>query len=77
MSGDSRPKERVVYPFERLSDLTNGQANKIIKQCYSNLERCDTDKDFNSLAEKMEINDELFYDLIELMKIKGWLSLEQ
>jgi hypothetical protein len=68
--------ERLVYPYERLSDLTNGQANKILKECYSKLESCLSDEDFILIPEKMQINDELFQDLIELMKLKGWLSMD-
>ena len=69
--------ERRLYPMERLSDLTNGQANKILKECYSHLERCKSDEDFLKISEIMQINDELFHDLIELMKLKGWLDMQQ
>lgn len=68
--------ERVVYPFERLSELTNGQATKILKDCYSHLEKCNSDDDLTKIPEMMQINDELFHDLIELMKLKGWLAME-
>ena len=68
--------ERVIYPYERLSELTNGQANKILKECYSKLESCISDEDFVKIPELMQINDELFQDLIELMKLKGWLIME-
>jgi len=56
--------------------LTNGQANKILKECYSKLESCVSDEDFVKIPELMQINDELFQDLIELMKLKGWLTME-
>jgi|TARA_B100001778_G_scaffold333702_1_gene342902 hypothetical protein len=69
--------EPMIYPFERLSDLTNGQANKILKECYAHLEKCETDADFDSIPSKMQINEDLFHDLIELMKLKGWLTLEE
>jgi len=66
-----------LYPYERLSDLTNAQANKILKSCYTLLEKCSDDNDFNNVPTVLEINTELFEDLIEIMKIKGWLEIEQ
>ena len=66
-----------LYPYERLSDLTNSQANKILKVCYKLLEDCQDDVNYDSLAAKLEINTDLFEDLIEIMKLKGWLEIEQ
>jgi hypothetical protein len=68
--------ETMIYPIERLSDLTNGQANKILKECYSHLEVCESDSDFEQIPLKMKINEDLFQDLIQLMELKGWLTLE-
>tara|TARA_B100001142_G_scaffold163779_1_gene163813 strand:- start:5951 stop:6172 length:222 start_codon:yes stop_codon:yes gene_type:complete len=68
--------EPMIYPFERLSDLTNAQANKVLKECYSHLESCESDLEFEHIPLKMKINDDLFRDLIELMKLKGWLTIE-
>lgn len=68
--------ERTMYPSERLSDLSNGEANKILRKCYELLERCDSDEEFHRVAGMMKINDELFRDIIELMKLKGWLTIE-
>ena len=67
---------RTRYPSERLSDLSNSQANKMLKECYGLLERCESDEDFYQLAEIMKINDELFHDIIELMKLKGCLTIK-
>jgi hypothetical protein len=67
---------RTRYPSERLSDLSNSQANKMLKECYGLLERCESDEDFHLLGQVMKINDELFHDIIELMKLKGWLTIE-
>lgn len=67
---------RTRYPSERLSDLSNSQANKMLKECYGLLEHCECDEDFHLLGQVMKINDELFHDIIELMKLKGWLTIE-
>ena len=67
---------RTLYPFERLCDLSNGESNKILKKCYHLLERCESDAEFHQVPSVMKINDELFHDIIELMKLKGWLTIE-
>jgi hypothetical protein len=48
----------------------------MLKECYGLLERCESDEDFYQLAEIMKINDELFHDIIELMKLKGCLTIK-
>jgi hypothetical protein len=59
-----------------VSDLSNSQANKILRECYQLLQECESDAEFHQVGEIMKINNELFHDLIELMKLKGWLTIE-
>jgi len=62
------------YPWERLTDLSNAEAKRLLKACYECLSECESDEDMEQIPERMNINPELFQDLLELMVLKGWLE---
>jgi len=64
----------MEYPTERLTDLSNSEASKLLKRLYKRLEEISSDGEIKALIEDMGLNQILFEDLIELMILKGWLE---
>lgn len=65
----------MSYPFERLTDLSNSEATKLLKSLYAELEKINSDAEINQVKEGLGLNDALFDDLMELMILKGWLEI--
>lgn len=65
----------MSYPFERLTDLSNSEATKLLKSLYAELEKINSDAEINQVKEELGLNDALFDDLMELMILKGWLEI--
>ena len=64
----------MEYPTERLTDLSNSEASKLLKTLYKRLEDISSDGEIKALIQEMGLNQILFEDLIELMMLKGWLE---
>lgn len=69
--------EHMSYPFERLTDLSNSEATKLLKSIYAALERIESDEELMQVKHDLGLNDALFDDLMELMVLKGWLEIAQ
>ena len=69
--------EHMSYPFERLTDLSNSEATKLLKSIYAALERIVSDEELMHVKNDLCLNDALFDDLMELMVLKGWLEIAQ
>mgnify|MGYP003139336233 CR=1 FL=1 len=62
------------YPCERLTDLSNSEASKLLKNLYTRLETVSADEELEDIKTELGLNENLFEDLIELMILKGWLE---
>ena len=69
--------EQMSYPYERLTDLSNSEATKLLKSLYAALEKINSDDELHQVKQELGINDALFDDLMELMILKGWLEIAQ
>ena len=67
----------MSYPYERLTDLSNSEATKLLKSLYAAMERIESDEELMQVKQDLGLNDALFDDLVELMVLKGWLELAQ
>jgi hypothetical protein len=67
----------MLYTFERLTDLNNSEATKLLKKLYAALEEIQSDEEISQVKQDLGINDALFDDLVELMILKGWLEMAQ
>lgn len=67
----------MLYTFERLTDLNNSEATKLLKKLYAALEKIQSDEEISQVKHDLGINDALFDDLVELMILKGWLEMAQ
>jgi hypothetical protein len=67
----------MLYTFERLTDLNNSEATKLLKKLYAALEKIQSDEEISQVKQDLGINDALFDDLVELMILKGWLEMAQ
>ena len=64
----------MEYPYERLTDLSNSEASKLLKSLYARLETVTSDDEIDEIKNELGLNEDLFEDLIELMILKGWLE---
>jgi|TARA_B100000131_G_scaffold309536_1_gene340156 hypothetical protein len=64
----------MEYPYERLTDLSNSEASKLLKNLYARLETVTSDDEIDEIKNELGLNEDLFEDLIELMILKGWLE---
>ena len=67
----------MLYTFERLTDLNNSEATKLLKKLYAALEKIQSDEEISQVKQDLGINDALFDDLVELMILKGRLEMAQ
>lgn len=67
----------MLYTFERLTDLNNSEATKLLKKLYAALEKIQSDEEISQVKQDLGVNDALFDDLVELMILKGWLEMAQ
>ena len=66
--------KEMDYPCERLTDLSNSEASKLLKNLYTRLETVSADEELEDIKTELGLNENLFEDLIELMILKGWLE---
>ena len=64
----------MKYGYERLTDLSNSEASKLLKALYEALSQVESDHEIPQVKEKLGLNDSLFDDLMQLMSIKGWIE---
>ena len=54
----------MEYPYERLTDLSNSEASKLLKNLYARLETVTSDDEIDEIKNELGLNEDLFEDLI-------------